>query len=44
MANGDRLEGNWLNGKQHGLGVNFKENGVRREGEWRTGKRVKWIS
>jgi MORN repeat len=38
-----RFEGEWLDGKQHGIGTYYSADGTRQVGEWRKGKRLKWI-
>ena len=35
--------GNWLNGKEHGLGIYIDSQGNAKEGEWEEGKWKKWI-
>ena len=37
-----RYEGQFLNGKQHGLGTYFNVKGEARQGNWADGKLVKW--
>lgn len=37
-------KGNWLDGKEHGIGAFYSKNGLYREGEWANGKRLKWTS
>lgn len=41
---GNRYEGPWLNGKQHGIGWYTNKNGEKRQGVWENGKRIKWIN
>ena len=35
--------GNWLNGKQHGIGALTCKDGTIKQGEWDHGKRVRWL-
>ncbi len=38
LTNGDRYEGDWKDGKEHGRGVEVRANGNRYEGDWKGGK------
>ena len=40
---GRKYEGQWLNGKQHGVGVYTSASGKSKKGEWSEGKRIKWL-
>ena len=37
-------DGEWLNGKQHGIGFFTNPGANAKQGEWRDGKRVRWIN
>lgn len=37
-ASGDRYEGNWKDGNEHGRGIMVAANGSRHEGDWKDGK------
>ena len=40
---GRKYDGNWKNGKQHGVGIIHSSHGEVKKGEWADGKRVRWI-
>ncbi len=40
---GRRFEGEFLQGKQHGIGIFISKNGQRREAEFKNGKRIRWL-
>ena len=37
-------DGEWFNGKQHGIGTYINSQGDKRDAEWANGKRLGWIS
>ena len=37
-----RFEGEWSNGKQHGIGTFYTAENEKKVGEWVQGKRVRW--
>jgi len=39
---GRMYKGNWMNGKQHGIGYFTSAYGAEKKGEWKDGKRDKW--
>lgn len=42
-ADGKKYQGEWVDGKQHGVGYYTNANGVSKKGEWSKGKRLKWL-
>lgn len=40
---GRKYVGSWLNGKQHGEGTFWFQNGEKKRGKWEDGKRIKWL-
>ena len=41
---GNCYRGEWLDGKQHGVGVYVTSSGQERYGEWKEGKRIKYFN
>jgi hypothetical protein len=41
---GRKYDGEWKNGKQHGIGVYQSASGKTKKGEWADGKRVAWLN
>ena len=41
---GRKYEGEWKNGKQHGVGVYTSSSGKSKKGEWSEGIRLAWIN
>jgi hypothetical protein len=39
---GNKYDGEWKRGKQHGKGIYITADGTERSGEWADGKRTKW--
>lgn len=37
-------EGQWVNGKQHGLGKYTSIKKITKSGQWNQGKRISWIN
>lgn len=42
-ADGKTYDGEWKDGKQHGIGNYYGGSGDTKKGEWKNGKRVKWV-
>ena len=40
---GKKYKGNWTNGKQHGYGRYWNQNGEDKFGFWRNGVRERWL-
>lgn len=40
---GRKYDGQWVNGKQDGIGTYTSASGKAKRGEWRDGKRINWI-
>ena len=36
-------DGEWFNGKQHGIGAYTTAKGIKKVAEWAEGKRIKWL-
>jgi hypothetical protein len=41
---GRKYEGDWKNGKQHGVGIYTSASGKTKKGEWSEGKRIQWLN
>jgi hypothetical protein len=39
-----KYDGQWKNGKQHGIGVYHSSRGDVKKGKWSDGKRLDWIT
>ena len=41
---GRKYDGEWKNGKQHGVGVYTSASGKTKKGQWSEGKRIAWLN
>ena len=41
---GRKYDGEWKNGKQHGVGVYTSASGKTKKGQWSEGKRAAWLN
>ena len=40
---GRKYDGQWLNGKQDGVGTYTTSSGKTKQGQWKEGKRINWL-
>lgn len=40
---GRKYDGEWKNGKQHGLGTYYSSKNEVKRGQWSEGKRIQWL-